>query len=122
MLLRYLRSNFLFWFGVIFAVVGLAVFAPATFLAGQTARRQKGYYQATVTTIGTHISESVSGGDTHYIDFRYTDRNGRSHEGSANASTKEFKQTRPGQPFPVNVSEVNPADAWPAREGAPTYL
>src|SRR5437879_5807071 len=121
MLLRYLRSTFLFWFGAIFAVVGLAVFAAAIFVAGQTATRKKGYYPATATTIGTHIYHSVSGGDTHYIDFRYTDRAGRSHEASANASKKEFGQSRPGQPFPVNVSEVSPADAWRSDEGASSY-
>jgi hypothetical protein len=32
MLFRYMRSNFLFWFGCIFAVVGLVVFAVAIFI------------------------------------------------------------------------------------------
>lgn len=32
MLFRYMRSNFLFWFGCIFAVVGLAVYAVVCFV------------------------------------------------------------------------------------------
>ena len=121
MLFRYIRSNFLFWFGGIFTAVGLIVFAVSMYFAVATAARKKGYYQSTATVTGTHIFSHISGGDTYYVDFRYADRNGGWRQASANTSTKEYKQWRPGQHLQVNVSQVNPADAWPVDEGAPTY-
>src|SRR2546428_7427507 len=122
MLFRYLRSNFLFWFGGIFTMVGLIVFAVSIYVAKQTATRRKGYYQTTATTTGKHIFHGIANGDTYYIEFRYRDRSGDSHDASANTSSREYKQWQPGRPLQVNVSVVNADDAWPASEGAATYF
>lgn len=121
MLFRYLRSNFLFWFGCIFTVVGLIVFVVALFVTSTTTVRKEGYYQSTATVTGKHIFQGIANGDTYYVDFRYADGNGGLHQASANTSTKEYKQWQPGQRFPINVSLVNPADAWPVDQGGPTY-
>ena len=89
---RYLRSNFLFWFGGIFTAVGLIVFAVTIFVARATAVRKQGYYQSTAKVTGKH-------GDTGNVHFRYADRNGGSHEGAANTSKKKYAQWQPSISF-----------------------
>jgi Protein of unknown function (DUF3592) len=118
MLFRYLRSNFLFWFGGIFTAVGLIVLAGAIFVAIKTARRKQGYYQSTATVTDRH---GGANGNDDYVHFRYADRNGGLHETSVNISKRKYAQWQPGRQFQVNVSLVNPRDAWLVDEGAPTY-
>jgi hypothetical protein len=122
MLWRYLRRNFLFWFGGIFAAAGLIVFAVTVYEANRTGRRKLGYYEITATTTGTHVFQHVSGGNTYYVDFRYADRDGRTHQASANASKSAYLQTTPGRQLPVYVSFLDPNDAWPAGDGGPGYV
>jgi hypothetical protein len=121
MLFRYLRSNFLFWFGGIFTLVGLIVLAVAVYVANKIATRKIGYYQVAATITGKHIFRGIANGDTNYLDLRYDDRNGQSHKASVNTSTKKYNQAKPGEPFPVNVSTVDPNDAWPTDQ-ATTHL
>src|SRR5437899_1141862 len=118
MIFRYLRSNFLFWFGGIFTAVGLIVLAGAIFVARVTARRKQGYYQSTATVTNRH---GGANGNTDYVHFRYADRNGGLHKSSVNISKRKYAQWQPGQQFQVNVSLVDPGDAWPVVEGTPTY-
>src|SRR5882672_9436599 len=118
MLFRYLRSNVVFWFGGIFIATGLIVLCGAVFFAIQTARRKQGFYQSTATVTNRHGGPN---GNTDYVHFRYAGRNGELRESSVNISKRKYAQWQPGQRFQVNVSLVDPGDAWPVVEGTPTY-
>src|SRR5438045_2434145 len=113
MLLRYLRSSFLVWFGLIFTVVGLVVFAAAVYVAGKTAIRRGPFYPVTATAVGRRVFQHLSGGDSYYIEFRYAARDGLSRRGSASVSKNDYLSSKTGDQIPVSVSEAHPDEVWP---------
>src|SRR5262249_44234263 len=120
-LLFYCRRTFLLWFGGIFALAGLILFAVTIFVVIKTGHRREGYYSVTATTTGKHRFSHVSGGDSYDIDYRYTDRSGQAHKASANASKSQYDRAANGRPLDVFVSIQDSSDSWPEEEGSPNY-
>jgi hypothetical protein len=122
MLLRYMRSTFPFYFSVIWALVGVVIFAVTAIVGYQQHRRAQGFYERTAVSTGRHAFSHASGGDTYYLDFQYTDQSGQSHPGSGQISRREYDSVRAGDPARVYVSDRKPDDAWLASSGPPSAL
>ena len=98
------------------------MFAAAVYVAGKTAIRRGPFYPVTATAVGRRVFQHLSGGDSYYIEFRYTARDGLSRRGSAGVSKNGYLSSKTGDQIPVSVSEAHPDEVWPVAENSPTYL
>lgn len=111
MLLRYLRASFPFWFGLVWATVGLVPTVLALWQFGEVSRDRRDYYEREATITDTN-SRRWDSGRSYYVDVGYLDREGNPLQTSIRVGRDEWEQARPGQTRTIHVSGADPRNAW----------
>jgi hypothetical protein len=120
---RYLKSSLLWWFGLIWAVVGITFVIVALFLGLGEQRFSQGGVSTTGTILEKGYEETIEVGDrddddvTYWLLYRYYDADEQEYVGQEDVSLDTWNRYREGDTVTIEYLRDDPGESRVADDG-----